>query len=62
MEMGAVGHGRTNVTIVCNTRSWGSDEQCCKSRPGITCHCRVSDQRIMQINNDGHFTVKFHPI
>ena len=43
MEMGAVGHGRTNVTIMCNTKSWGSDEQCCESRPGIACHCGVSD-------------------
>ena len=43
MEMGVVDHGRTNVTIVCNTRSWDLDEQCCKSRPEIACHCGVSD-------------------
>jgi hypothetical protein len=38
MEMGAVGHGRTNVTVTCNTRSWGLDEQCWESRPEIACH------------------------
>ena len=35
MDMGAVGHERTNVAVACNTRSWSLDKQCCKSRPGI---------------------------
>ena len=38
MEMGAVSHERTNVTVACNTKSWGSDEQCWESRPEIACH------------------------
>ena len=44
------------------TRSWGLNKQCCKKRPGIACQCGVLDQRVMQIYNDGHFTVNFHPV